>query len=190
MFVANLNMTSHCDVPNSVYPVTMTTMGLRHCSILELGRGASNQVVAPGITRPLHAIDRTSLKKCLWKKLKWSDNPRLSIPKLKPLKFDCGPHTFLLKNIRPPYHDHATTKGPAYLLFSTPNILYGGLLHFDCGPLSVDHRLFMFYHFSVVASRHGESSNVLKHISNHNLREQKETKFSTNQYVIIIIKMQ
>jgi len=46
-------MTSQCDVTNSVYPVTMTT--IRHCSILEFGRGASNQAVAPGITRPLHA---------------------------------------------------------------------------------------------------------------------------------------
>ena len=48
-------MTSYCDVTNSVYPVTMTT--IRHCSILEFGRGASNQAVAPGITRPLHAIE-------------------------------------------------------------------------------------------------------------------------------------
>jgi len=50
-----VNMTSYCDVTNSVYPVTMTTIGLRHCSILEFGRGASNQAVALGITRPLHA---------------------------------------------------------------------------------------------------------------------------------------
>jgi len=28
---------------------------IRHCTILEFGRGASNQAVAPGITRPLHA---------------------------------------------------------------------------------------------------------------------------------------
>jgi len=46
-------MTSYCYVKNSVYPVTMTTK--RHCSILEFVRGASNQAVAPGITRPLHA---------------------------------------------------------------------------------------------------------------------------------------
>jgi len=32
----------------------MTTIGLRNCSILELDRGASNQAVAPGITRSLH----------------------------------------------------------------------------------------------------------------------------------------
>jgi len=51
--VANLNMTSCCDITNSVYPITMTT--IRHCSILEFGRGSSNQAVAPGITRPLHA---------------------------------------------------------------------------------------------------------------------------------------
>jgi len=50
---ANVNMTSYCDVINSMYPVTMTT--IRHCSILEFGRGASNQAVVPGITRPLHA---------------------------------------------------------------------------------------------------------------------------------------
>ena len=50
---ANVNIISHFDVKNSVYPVTMTT--IRHCSILEFSRGASNQAVAPGITRPLHA---------------------------------------------------------------------------------------------------------------------------------------
>jgi len=49
--VANLNMTSYCDVTNSVYPVTMTT--IHHCSTLEFGR-VSNQTVAPGITRPLN----------------------------------------------------------------------------------------------------------------------------------------
>jgi len=51
--VTNLNMMSYCDVAKRVYPVTMTT--IRHCSILEFDRGASNQAVAPGITRPLHA---------------------------------------------------------------------------------------------------------------------------------------
>jgi len=50
---ANVNMTSYCDVTSSVYPVKMTT--IRHCSILEFWRGASNQAVTPGITRPLHA---------------------------------------------------------------------------------------------------------------------------------------
>ena len=35
--VANLNMMSYCDVTNSVYPATMTT--IRHCSILGFGRG-------------------------------------------------------------------------------------------------------------------------------------------------------
>jgi len=34
-----------CDVTNSVYPVTMTT--IRHYSILEFGRRAYNQAVAP-----------------------------------------------------------------------------------------------------------------------------------------------
>jgi len=32
----NVNMTSYCDVKNSVYPVIMTT--IRHCLILEVGR--------------------------------------------------------------------------------------------------------------------------------------------------------
>jgi len=50
-----VTMTSYCDVTNSVYPVTMTTIGLRHCSILEFGKGVSNQAVGPGIPRPLHA---------------------------------------------------------------------------------------------------------------------------------------
>jgi len=49
-------MTSECDVTKSAYPVTMTT--IRHCSIREFGRGrASNQAVAPGIARPLHATE-------------------------------------------------------------------------------------------------------------------------------------
>jgi len=57
---ANVDITSYCDVPNSIYSVTMTT--INHCSILEFGRGASNQAVVPGITRPLHATDHTSYK--------------------------------------------------------------------------------------------------------------------------------
>jgi len=60
MLVANLNMTSYCNVTNSVYPVKMTT--IRHCSILEFSRGASNQAVAPGITRPLHATGPSDCK--------------------------------------------------------------------------------------------------------------------------------
>jgi len=49
-----VNMTLFCDVTsNSVYPVTITI--IHHCSIIELGWGAYNQAVAPGITRPLHA---------------------------------------------------------------------------------------------------------------------------------------
>ena len=56
---ANLTKTFVCkreyDLTNSVCPVTMTT--IRHCSILEFGRGACNQALAPGITRPLHATD-------------------------------------------------------------------------------------------------------------------------------------
>jgi len=51
-------MTSYHDVTNNVYSVTMTT--IRHCSIQEFGRGASNQAVAPGITRPLHATESNS----------------------------------------------------------------------------------------------------------------------------------
>jgi len=35
-----VKVTSYCDVTNSVYPVTITT--IRHCSVLECGRGASN----------------------------------------------------------------------------------------------------------------------------------------------------
>jgi len=54
---ANTDMTSYCGVINSVYPVTMTT--IRHCSMLEFGKGASNQALAPGITRPLHATGRS-----------------------------------------------------------------------------------------------------------------------------------
>jgi len=46
-------MTSYFDFTNSVFSVTMTT--IRHCSILEFERRQSNQAVAPGITRPLHA---------------------------------------------------------------------------------------------------------------------------------------
>jgi len=56
---ANVNMTSYCDVTNNVCPVTMTT--IRHCSIPEFGRGASNQTVALGITRPLHATESCTL---------------------------------------------------------------------------------------------------------------------------------
>jgi len=52
---ANLNMMSPCDVTDSVYPVTTTT--ICHCLILEFGRGTYNQAVAPGITRPLHATE-------------------------------------------------------------------------------------------------------------------------------------
>jgi len=51
--VANLNMVSCCDVTNSVYTVTVTT--IPHCSIPELGRVASSQAVAPVTTRPLSA---------------------------------------------------------------------------------------------------------------------------------------
>jgi len=49
---ANVNMTSYCDITNSLYPVTMTT--IRHCSILEFGEGHTIKAVAPGITKPLH----------------------------------------------------------------------------------------------------------------------------------------
>jgi len=50
---ANVNMTSYRVVTSDVYAVTMTT--IRHCSMREFGKGAYNQEVAPGITRPLHA---------------------------------------------------------------------------------------------------------------------------------------
>jgi len=59
-------MTSYHDVTNNVYSVTMTT--IRHSSILEFGRGASNQAVAPGITRPLHATD----EHIIVKRSKWN----------------------------------------------------------------------------------------------------------------------
>ena len=55
----NVNVTSNFDVPNSVYPVTMTT--IRHCSILGFGRGHTIKQVAPGITRPLHATALSEL---------------------------------------------------------------------------------------------------------------------------------
>ena len=58
---ANVKMTSYCGVTHSVYLVTMTTTC--HCSLLELERGASNQAVAPGITRPLHATDPKGCKR-------------------------------------------------------------------------------------------------------------------------------
>jgi len=50
---ANMIITSDCDVTNSIRPVTMPNM--RHCSMLQCGREAYNQGVAPGITTPLHA---------------------------------------------------------------------------------------------------------------------------------------
>jgi len=65
-----VNITSYCDVTNNVYPVTMTTIGLRHCSILQFGRGASNQAVAPGIAGPLHVTDLTSNLSLLEKAIK------------------------------------------------------------------------------------------------------------------------
>jgi len=39
-------MTSYCDIRNGVYAVTMTT--IRHCSMLEFGKGAYNQRSRPG----------------------------------------------------------------------------------------------------------------------------------------------
>ena len=41
---------------------------LLHCSTLEFARGAYNQAVVPGITKHLHATDRTSLKNMSLKK--------------------------------------------------------------------------------------------------------------------------
>jgi len=63
---ANRNMTSCCDVTNSVCPVRKTTM--RHCSTLAFVRGAYNQAVTPGITRPLHATGRGAIEICLSEK--------------------------------------------------------------------------------------------------------------------------
>jgi len=47
---------------------------MRHCSIPELGRGAYNRAVAPGITRPLHA---TAFVPRLWVNRAASDNSTL-----------------------------------------------------------------------------------------------------------------
>jgi len=67
-----VNMTSFCDVTNSVYPVTITTIGLSHC-LLEVGRGASNQAVAPGITRPLHVTEQwICIKHWIWSSIQWT----------------------------------------------------------------------------------------------------------------------
>jgi len=60
----NVSMASYHDVTNSVYLVTMAIMDLRHCSILEFGREASNQAVALGITRPLDATVVTGIMPC------------------------------------------------------------------------------------------------------------------------------
>jgi len=54
--VANLSMTSCCDVTNSVYPVTMTTK--RHCSMLEFSRWGGIQ----SSSRPGH--HKTSARHC------------------------------------------------------------------------------------------------------------------------------
>jgi len=51
---ANVNMTSYCEVTNSVYPITMTTYATANTRIW---KGASNQAVAPVNNRPLHATD-------------------------------------------------------------------------------------------------------------------------------------
>ena len=67
---ANVNMTSYRDVTNSAYLLTMTTMGLCHCSILEFGRGhpmkqsprASLDLCTSLITRKYNLI--VILKKC------------------------------------------------------------------------------------------------------------------------------
>jgi len=56
--VANLNMTSYCDVTNSVYPVTMTT--IHHCSILEFGKRHTikqSSWASLGLCTPLHWFD-------------------------------------------------------------------------------------------------------------------------------------
>jgi len=58
-----VNMTSYCDVTKSEYPVTMTTTGLRHYSILEFGTGAYDQAVALGINRPLHATGSAPIER-------------------------------------------------------------------------------------------------------------------------------
>jgi len=62
----NRNMTSCCDVTNSVCPVTMTT--IRHCSTPAFVKGAYNQAVAPGVTRALHATGKGAIEICLSEK--------------------------------------------------------------------------------------------------------------------------
>ena len=60
---ANVNMTSYCDVTNIVYLVTMTT--IRHCWILEFGRGhpikqssqASPDLCTPLVRSPENSIN-------------------------------------------------------------------------------------------------------------------------------------
>ena len=46
-------MESDDETSDSTALVTVTTIG--HCLILEFGKGAYNEAVAQGITRPLHA---------------------------------------------------------------------------------------------------------------------------------------
>jgi len=56
-WLANMNTTSYCDVTNSVYPVTMTT--IRHCSIIEFGRGHTikkSPWASPDLCTPLHRV--------------------------------------------------------------------------------------------------------------------------------------
>jgi len=72
----NVNMTSICDVINSLQQIQLTTIRnwmkppvrivcvrhwIRHCLILEFTRGASSEAAAPGITRSLHATVRESV---------------------------------------------------------------------------------------------------------------------------------
>jgi len=50
-----VNMTLYCDVTNSVYPVTMTT--IRYCSILKFGRGhpiKQSPQASRNLCTPLH----------------------------------------------------------------------------------------------------------------------------------------
>ena len=67
---ANRNMTSYCDVTNSVYPVTMST--IRYCSILELGKRNSikqSPRASPDLWTPLIKTEKFSFSETLRRKL-------------------------------------------------------------------------------------------------------------------------
>jgi len=60
--VVNLIMTSYYDVTFHKQRISSNNDHNTPRLILEFGRGASNQAVTPGITRPLHATGHKSQK--------------------------------------------------------------------------------------------------------------------------------